>query len=167
MVPLNIDAILHESTIHRRWKRLSRMTDGLELGDIYSGTIERIKVQNGNKPRLGMAASMWISHAERPLLADELCHALAVELGSTDFSAVNVPSVSTLVGSCQGLITVDKEASTVRLIHFALQEYFSAHPDIFSRAHSTIAEICLTYLNSQQVKALSTAPWLVHRKHRF
>jgi len=134
------------------------MADGLELGDVYSATIEWIKAQNGDRSRLGIAALMWISHAERPLRADELCHALAVELGSTDFSAGNIPSMLTLVGSCQGLITVDKEASTVRLIHFTLQEYFSVHPDIFSRPHSAIAEICLTYLNSQQAKALSTAP---------
>jgi len=52
---------------------------------------------------------------------------------------------------------VDKEASTVRLIHFTLQEYLSAHPDLFSKPHSAMAEICLTYLNSKQVKALSTA----------
>ncbi|RPA98207.1 hypothetical protein L873DRAFT_1061721 [Choiromyces venosus 120613-1] len=66
--------------------------------------------------------------------------------------------MSTLVNCCQGLITVDKEASTVRLIHFTLQEYLSAHPDIFSSPHLAMAEICLTYLNSRQVKALLTAP---------
>ena len=134
------------------------MADGLELGDVYGATIDRIKAQDGDKSRLGMAALMWISHAERPLQADELCYALAVRLGTTDFNTSNVPSMSTLVGCCQGLITVDKEASTVRLIHFTLQEYLSAHPDIFSRPHSAIAEICLTYLKSQQVKALSTNP---------
>jgi len=101
---------------------------------------------------------MWINHAERPLRADELCHALAVELGSTDFNTRNIPSMSTLVGCCQGLIVVDKEASTVRLIHFTLQEYLSTHPDLFSRPHSAMAEICLTYLSSQQVNALSTNP---------
>ena len=90
-------------------------------------------------------------------VADELCHALAVELGSATFNLDNVPSMSTFVSCCQGLITVDKEASTVRLIHLTLQEYLSAHDDIlFSRPHSAIAEICLTYLNSQRVKALST-----------
>jgi len=134
------------------------MADGLELGDVYGATIERIKAQDGDKSRLGIATLMWISHAERPLQADELCHALAVRLGTTDFNTSNVPSMSTLIGCCQGLITVDKEASTVRLIHFTLQEYLSAHPDIFSRPHSVMAEICLTYLNSQQVKALSTDP---------
>ena len=102
---------------------------------------------------------MWISHAERPLRADELCHAMAVELGSTDFNAENVPSTSTLMSCCQGLITVDKEKSTVRLIHFTLKEYLSARPDIFIRPHSAMAEICLTYLNSRQVKALSAYPF--------
>ena len=134
------------------------MADGLELGVVYGGTIERIKAQDGDKSRLGMAALMWISHAERPLQADKFGHALAVQPGSTDFNPNNVPSMSTLVGCCQGLIAVDKEVSTVRLIHFTLQGYLSAHPDIFSRPHSAIAEICLTYLNSQQVKALLTDP---------
>ena len=131
------------------------MTDGSGLEDIYGATIERIKAQGGYKSRLGMGALMWISYAEVPLSPDELCHALAIELGSTDFNASNIPSIMTLVSCCQGLITVEKEALTVRLIHFTLREYFSAHPDIFSRPHSAIAEICLTYLNSSLVKALS------------
>jgi len=143
------------------------MTGGLELGDVYGATIERIKAQDGDRSRLGMTALMWISHAERPLRADELCYALAVELGSTDFDASNIPSISTLVSCCQGLITVDKEVSTVRLIHFTLQEYLSSHPDIFSGPHSAMAEICLTYLNSKQVKALSTAPAFDTQNARF
>jgi len=129
------------------------MTGGLGLGAAYGATIERIKAQGGDKSRLGMAALMWISHVERPLGADELCHALAIELGSPEFNADNVPSISTLVGCCQGLITVDEEASAVRLIHFTLQDYLSTS-DIFSAPHSKMAEICLTYLNSPQVKAI-------------
>ena len=69
------------------------MTDGLRLGDAYGATIERIKAQDGDKSRLGMEALMWISHAERPLRADELCHALAVELCSRDLNASNIPSI--------------------------------------------------------------------------
>jgi len=131
------------------------MTDGLELGDVYSATVERIKAQDEGKSKLGVAALMWVSHAERPLRADELCHALAVELGSKDFSADNAPSISTLVGCCQGLITVDKETSTVRLVHPTVIVYLSTRPDVFSKPHAAMAEICLTYLNSEQVKALS------------
>ena len=159
LVSLNIDSILQESTIYRRRERLRRIGDGLGLGDVYGATIERIKAQGEGNRRLGIEALMWVSHAERPLMADGLCHALAIELGSANFHAENVPSISTLISCCQGLITVDKEASTVRLIHFTLKEYLSAYPDIFSRPHSAMAGICLTYLNSKEVKALSVTPF--------
>ena len=105
-----------------------------------------------------MAALMWISHSKRPLKAVELCHALAVEIGSPNLNIDDVPSIGTVIACCQGLIAVDKEASTVRLIHFTLQEYLRAHPELFGPVHSTLAETCLSYLNSQQVKALSTSP---------
>jgi len=155
LVSLNIDAVLQETTIHRRRQKLNSMTDGVGLGDAYGATLGRIKAQGGEKARLGMAALMWISHAERPLKVDELCHALAVEIGSPDLDTDNVPSMSTLLACCQGLVVVDKEASTVRLVHFTLQEYLQAHPDLFGAAHSAMAEVCLSYLNSPQVKAIS------------
>ena len=150
-----MEAILQESTIYRRRERLSKITDGSGLEGAYGTTIERIRAQGGDKARLGIGALMWISYAEVPLGPDAPCHALAIELGSTDFNAGSIPSISTLVSCFQGLITVDKEESGVRLIHFTLKEYFSAHPDIFSRPHSAMAEVCLTYLNSQKVKGLS------------
>ena len=141
------------------------MSNGLGWGGAYSTTIERIKAQGGDKLRQGIAALMWVCYAERPLKADELCHALAVELGSKDFNAGNVPSISTIVNCCQGLITVDEETSTVRLAHFTVKESLSARRNIFDRPHSKMAEICLTYLNSNQVKALSAdPPAVIHDK---
>jgi len=137
------------------------MTDGSGVGDVDGAAIARIKAQDrgGDKSTLGIATLMWISYAEPPQRVAELCHALAVRLGSVDFNTDNVPSMSTLSGCCQGFIAVDKERSTVRLIHFTLQGYLFARPDIFSRPHSTMAEICLTYLSSQQIKATSTRPY--------
>ena len=155
LVSLNIDAILQETTIYRRRQKLNAMIDGLGLGDAYGATLERVKGQGGEKARLGMAALMWISHAERPLHPDELLHALAIEIGSPDLNSDNIPSIGTLLACCQGLVVIGKEASTVQLIHFTLQEYLRAHPQLFGAAHSTIAETCLSYLNLQQVKALS------------
>jgi len=102
-----------------------------------------------------MAALMWISHSERRLNANELCHALAVKIGSPNIDTGSVPSIGTLLTCCQGLVAVDKDASTVRLIHFTVQEYLRARPELFGPAHSTIAETCLSYLNSQQVMALA------------
>src|SRR5437868_4126944 len=158
LASLNVDAILQETTIHRRRQRLSRMTDGLGLGDAYGATLSRIKGQGGEKSRLGLAALMWVSHSERPLKADELRHALAVEIGSSNLDTDNVPSIGTLLACSQGLIVIDKETSMVRLIHFTLQEYLRAHPEHFGTAHSIMAETCLSYLNSQQIKTLSTSP---------
>jgi len=143
------------------------MVDGLGWGDAYSSTIERIKAQDEGKSRLGVAALMWASHAERPLRTDELCHALTIELGSKDFNAGNTPLISTLVGYCQGLITVDEETSTVQLIHPTAKVYLSTRPDIFGNPHSAMAEICLTYLNSEQVKALSADPSTVTHYNPF
>jgi len=65
------------------------MTEGLKLGDVYGATIELIKAQDG-KLGLGIAALMWICHAERPPQGDEPCHALAVQIGSTDFNPFDV-----------------------------------------------------------------------------
>jgi ankyrin repeat protein len=139
---------------------LRAMADGGGLGleNAYGATLDRIRAQSGAKSELAMTALMWICHSDRPLKVNELCHALAVEIGSQDFDIENVPLIGTLLNCCQGLITVDKEASTVRLVHHTLQEYLSSNPELFPRAHSTIAETCLTYLNSQRVKSLSPYP---------
>ena len=159
LVSMNIDAILQEPTIHRRRQKLNSMTDGLGLGDAYGATLDRIKGQGGEKAGLGMAALMWISYAERPLGPDELSQAIAIEIESPNLNSDNILSIGTLLACCQGLVVIDKEASIVRLIHFTLQEYLRAHPQLIGTAHSTIAETCLSYLNSQQVKALSTTPF--------
>ena len=174
---------MQEPTIYRRRERLNKITDGFGLGDAYGSTIERIKAQGGNKSKFGIEALMWVSYAKRPLMADELCHALAVERGSTDFNGENIPSITTLVVCCQGLITVDQKTSTVQLIHFALQKYLSSNPNIFGKPDTAMAEICLTYLHSERLKvgSVDTTPtifnpsfleycsiyWSVHARKGF
>lgn len=98
---------------------------------------------------------MWVSHSQRPLKIYELCHALGVEIGSTDMNTDNVPSIRTVLGCCQGLVAIDEGSSTSRLAHFTVKEYLSNHPHLFDRPHSKIAETCLTYLNFQAIKDLS------------
>ena len=131
------------------------MENGLDLGGAYGATVGRIKAQGGEKARLGMAVLMWISHSRLPLQADEMCHAIAIRIGSNDLRSDDVPTISTLLGCCQGLATIEKGTSTIRLIHFTLQEYLLTQPDLFDRAHSTMAETCLAYLNFQEIKDLS------------
>jgi len=167
LASFHIEAILRETSIARRGRRLRSVKDGAELGDAYGATLEQIKAQGGEETKLAMATLTWICHAERPLQVDELRRALAVQIGATDFDSANAPSIGALIGCCQGLITVDKEASTVRLIHFTVQEYLCARPDLFSQPHSVIAETCLTYLNSQRIRNLSSHPLPGHQVTPF
>jgi len=162
-----MDAILGETTIYSRRQKLGAMTEGLDLGDVYGATLERIKDQGGGKTRLGMAALMWVSHSERLLQLDELFHALAVGIGSTDLNPKNIPSVEILLSCCLRLIVVDRGASTVRLIHFTLQEHLHTCPDLFGPTHSIMAETCLTYLNFQNIKGISWTPLALPRSTPF
>ena len=156
LASLHIEAILKGTTVARRRKTLKSIKDGGGLGAAYGATLERIKAQDEEKADLAIATLTWVCHSERPLLVDELCHALAVEIGETDFDPDNAPSIGTLLDYCQGLIAFDAEALTVRLIHYTVQEYLCGHPDLLSKPQSILAETCLTYLNSQQVTDLTS-----------
>ena len=157
LVSLNIDAILGEITLHQRRKKLDEMAKGEGLGDAYAETLSRIKAQQRSRSKLGMGVLMWISHAERPLHVDELCHSLGVEEGSIDLNIRNIPAIETLLACCLGLVTVEKSSSTVRLVHYSLQEYLSHNSNLFLKPHSIIAEVCLTYLNFRHIRDLSPA----------
>ena len=131
------------------------MTQGSGLSDAYTATITRLKAQKGHKSTLGLKVLMWVLYSERPLKAEELCHALGVELGSRDLDLENIPALRTLLASSLGLVTVEVSSSTVRLVHFTLQEHLLSDSTLFHSPHSTIAEVCLTYLNYQCVRDLS------------
>ena len=157
LVSLGIAAILGEVTISARRQKLDEMIKGNHLGDAYTTTLARMKAQKGSRSRLGIEALMWVSNSERPLKTSELCHALGVKIGSTDLDPENVPTIRTLLGCSLGLITIEAFSSTVRLVHFTLQEYLSNNPSLFQSPHSMIAEVCLTYLNFRCVQELSPA----------
>lgn len=134
---------------------LHAMTTGERLEDAYTAALARMKAQTGVKSRLAMQALMWVFYSERPLHVFELCHALGVEKGSPDSTTENIPDIGTVLRCSLGLLTVDVSSSTVRLVHYTLQEYLSDNPTLFHSPHSTIAEVCLTYLNFQRVRDLS------------
>ena len=105
-----------------------------------------------------MKVLMWVLYSERSLRAEELCHALGVEIGSTHLDPENIPPLRILLASCLGLVTVEPSSSTVRLVHFTLQEHLLSNPTLFQCPHSTIAEVCLTYLNFGCLWDLSSNP---------
>jgi len=69
-------------TIGLRREKLEEMARGNGLSDAYTATLARLEGQKGNKAAVGLKVLKWVLYSERPLRAEELCHALAVEMGS-------------------------------------------------------------------------------------
>ena len=105
-----------------------------------------------------MATLTRVSHSEPPLKAHELCHVPAVKAGAPNLNTSNVPSIGALLAYCQELV-VDKEASTVRLTHFTLQEYLRGHLELFGTAHSAMVETYLSYLSASPFSDLQDTPF--------
>lgn len=117
------------------------------LGQAFENTIRRIGNEPRNRRRVATQALMWISHARRPLKINELCHALATKLGDTELEQDNLLPSRSIIESCSGLIVLDDEESTVRLVHYTLQDYLqSRRPQAFLQEETYITQILLTYL---------------------
>ncbi|KAF2659374.1 hypothetical protein K491DRAFT_622918, partial [Lophiostoma macrostomum CBS 122681] len=109
---------------------------------------EAIVGANEDSQELALQALSWITCAKRQLKIAELQHALAVELGTSDFDKENIPEIEQIASVCAGLLTVDKESNIVRLVHYTTQEYFErTWESWFPDAQAKIAETCLTYLS--------------------
>lgn len=67
-------------------------------------------------------------------------------MGSTDLDPENTRPQDRVLASFLGFATVDKETSTVRLIHYTLQGYL-ARSGIFPNAHKILGQTCLADLN--------------------
>jgi len=144
---LQVKAILNEPTIGEMEDALDAMPRG--LNDAFEETLQRIQKQPDGRKRLGMNTLMWISHARRPLRVMELGEALAINLkpGQTFSNRKYWQSQEMMVTSCLGLVTVDKESSIIRLVHYSVQEYFREHQNrIFPFGERTIAENLTTFL---------------------
>ena len=122
------------------------MPKGLDA--TFKKTLDRIERQPESRAELGVRTLMWISHARRPILVKELCQALAVISGDTCLDQDNCPLPKQMVDYSLGLVTIDEESSTIRLVHFSVQEYFRENrKKIFPMGERTITESCLTYLS--------------------
>jgi len=156
LVSLSVrDAIIRKNLVLERRMKLEELMGGDGLSEAYRSTLTRLKAQGGVKSALGLKALMWVLYSKKQLRSEELCHALGVEIGSIDLDSENVPTIEAVLSSCLGLLTVEAPSSTVRLVHFTLQKYLTRHPNLFPHPDSTIAEVCLTYLNFRSIRALS------------
>ena len=98
---------------------LKDLPTGSEAYDCaYKEAMERIKGQIPGSAVLAMRVLWWISFSARPLTTLELQHALAVEIGESAIDEENLPEIEDMVSVCAGLVTVDEESGTIRLVHY-------------------------------------------------
>ena len=106
----------------------------------------RIQGQSQSRVRLATDVLMWVSYSKRPLSPDELQQALAVKSGRRSLDSGLWRSPKTLVDVCAGLVIVEEESNTVRLIHYTLQEFLQSHLGRLSNPNIHIAHVCRNYL---------------------
>ena len=118
------------------------------LDETYKQAMERIESQGGGFRELAKRVLSWIIHAKRVLTTAELQHAVAVEPGKPNLNRKFIPSIEIIVSICAGLVTVDAQSDTIRLVHLTTQEYFEqTQKDWFPNAEIDITETCVTYLS--------------------
>jgi hypothetical protein len=117
------------------------------LDKAYDDTVNRIENQGHGIHELAKRVLFWVVYAKRPLTAEELRHALAVEPGTCRLDKTNLYPIKDMVSSCAGLIIVD--SNIVRLVHYTTQEYFQRRgaKSFEDVQRDIIATSCLTYLS--------------------
>ncbi|KAN0114628.1 Ankyrin repeat-containing domain protein [Hyaloscypha variabilis] len=147
---LQTKRICDQMTIREVKRALDTMPTG--LSELYDETLDRIRRQSPKRSSLGMTTLGWLLYVQRPILVDELRHALAVgyykdDERQTTFDMDNLIRPHLLVDVCAGLVTIEEESQVIRLVHYTTQEYFKKHADsLFDGMNISIAGTCLTYL---------------------
>ncbi|KAI1847677.1 hypothetical protein JX265_013937 [Neoarthrinium moseri] len=89
-----------------------------------------------------------VAEGMRLLSSAEMLHALAIHPNTTAIDTNYCPSINMIMSICAGLVIVDEESHTVRLVHYTTQEYFDkTRATWFTDAQERITESCVTYLS--------------------
>ena len=146
---LHTDSLLDKRTPKDIKSTLARLSKGsTALDTAYKDALQRIEDQSHDDCERAKKMFSWITSAKRPLTTNEICCALAIEIGETKLDPENIADVEDLVSVCAGLVVVDPESAVVRLVHYTTQEYFERIKDEWNPgAQSDIAMTCLTYLS--------------------
>jgi hypothetical protein len=122
-----------------------------KLDDAFQATIERIGRQSSAKSTQAMEILKWAYLSKTQLAIIELRHVLATIHTTTDSLGLTaLPFENSLIECCYGLIVIDRETSSVRLVHKSLQDFFDQKfndMELFETGHCDVARTCLKYLS--------------------
>lgn len=154
LAKLHIDSLKDKRTLKAMRSSLRTLPSGSSAYDAaYDGAIKRISDQSESDFTLAQQVLTWLVHAMRPISENDLETALAVELGERNLDPNNIVSVVELLSLCAGLVTLDEESKTVRLVHYTTQKYLSRNPQHLVRnPHRLLANVCVSFLGIDDFK---------------
>ena len=122
------------------------------LTDAFQSSLERIEAQSPFRRNLAHRLVGWITHSQRLLKTAEIRHALSLEEMSYEIEEIDdeiyeeyLTPVSLLLEVCVGLVIVNVEDDTVRMVHTSAHEFFGARESVTT--HENMAKTCLLYLS--------------------
>ncbi|PKY00089.1 hypothetical protein P168DRAFT_313597, partial [Aspergillus campestris IBT 28561] len=145
---LQVRSILHAVSKRDREERLRTLPQ--DLGEAFAGSLSRIEQQANPLAELAKKVITWVHFGLQTFTVKMLKTILATREGDTQFDPRGEPDVEPLLACCHGLIVVGDGTSTIRLVHYSLQEYFIRQEELFGLSreqwHSSLAATCLTFL---------------------
>ncbi|KAK5404517.1 hypothetical protein LTR06_009664 [Exophiala xenobiotica] len=121
---------------------------GDALNQACENSMQRIQRQPKEHTELARKVLICITFGATPLTLDELRHAIAVDDGITELDPeYDLDDAELLISACAGLVTIDPESKTIRLVHYTTQNFLESLQDgLLSGSHYFLASRCLNYL---------------------
>ncbi|KAF5317186.1 hypothetical protein D9611_003778 [Ephemerocybe angulata] len=141
---LIMDRLLELTTIKAMRLFLANMPSTVHDG--YTSSLERILALPPTRSALALRMIGWIARAERRLRISEALHALAYEADTDDIDEDNIPSSRLVLQACVGLVYLEKETSTLKLIHETAYQFFRDVPQL-RNIETDIATTSIGYLS--------------------
>lgn len=138
---LQMRALASELTIGSLRKQLKDLPK--QIDDTYELAISRINNLEEKHRDLALNTLAWIVNSSRPLLINELRHALSTIPDTNGFNIDDtIIYEDDIRNFCGGLVTIER--FKVSLVHYTAQSYFQ---NKFPNFHCTIARVCIAYLS--------------------
>ncbi|KAF4470193.1 Transient receptor potential channel pyrexia [Fusarium albosuccineum] len=152
LAQLHLDSLVGKRSpkaLRTALRNLSSGSDGSRAYDkAYDDAMERIQDQIADRVSLAKEALMWITCAKEQLSPLALQQALATEPGEPEFDEENISQIEDIVSACAGLVAIDAQSDTVRLVHFTTQGYFERTQNRwFPDASSQMTVKAITHLS--------------------
>lgn len=128
------------------------------LVQTYQRILLKISKSSLSKREIALRVFRWTICSRRPMKAQELQEAVAIESSDKYWDRDKIPDENLMIETCRGLLVRDEGDGTVRFAHHTVQQYLLSAPVIRtpegpgftlssrSEAEAFVGQVCVTYL---------------------